>query len=86
MLKRAGISLIVALIAALWAFTGFFPVTGAFGQAVFLVASGVFVLSLLFSLFEEKASAGAGLTEAGAALSSTWSDRRGSCSGRNHGG
>ncbi|MGH7968058.1 MAG: hypothetical protein ACREIC_04955 [Limisphaerales bacterium] len=43
----------VALIAGFWGFSGFFPVTGILGRALFFAASGLLVLSLLFSLFEE---------------------------------
>jgi uncharacterized membrane protein YtjA (UPF0391 family) len=59
MLRRAGISLLVSILAALWGFSGVFPKTGSYGQALFLLASAFFLLSALFSLFEERAESGA---------------------------
>lgn len=53
MLRHAFISLVTALIAAVWGFSGIFPVTGQAGQILFFTATGFLVLSLLFSLFEE---------------------------------
>jgi uncharacterized membrane protein YtjA (UPF0391 family) len=53
MLKRAAISVGAALIAAIWGFSGYFPVTGIAGQALFFAAVGLLLLSLLFSLFED---------------------------------
>jgi uncharacterized membrane protein YtjA (UPF0391 family) len=52
MLKRAGISLVVTLVAAVWGFTGTLPFTAPFGRILFFIAAGFFLLSLLFSLFE----------------------------------
>jgi uncharacterized membrane protein YtjA (UPF0391 family) len=52
MLRRAGFSLVLALIAAVWGFTGILHVTAPFGRIVFFVAAGFCLLSLMFSLFE----------------------------------
>lgn len=52
MLKRAGVSLVVALIAAVWGFAGVLHVTAPFGRLLFFVAAAFCVLSLIFSLFE----------------------------------
>ncbi len=55
MLKRAGISLVIALVAALWGFSGIFRVTALFGRVLCFVAAGFCLLSLLLSLFEAAA-------------------------------
>ena len=54
MLKRAGISLIIALVAAVLGFGGLLDHTAVVAQAFAYVFSGFCLLSLLFSLFEEK--------------------------------
>jgi len=53
MLKRAAFSLAMAGVCGMWGFTGWFHATGGLGQFLFFAASGTFMLSLLFSLFEE---------------------------------
>lgn len=55
MLKRAVNCVIVALIAAIFGFTGILRSTAGIAQSVFFVCLGFCVLSLLFSLFEEPA-------------------------------
>ena len=52
MLRRAGFSLVLALVAAIWGFTGILRVTAPFGKILFFVAAAFCLLSLLFSLFE----------------------------------
>ncbi len=52
MLRRAGNSLVIALVAALFGFTGILHITAVFAQVVFFVFIAVTFLSLLFSLFE----------------------------------
>lgn len=61
MLKRAANCFIVALIAALFGFTGILHWTAMIAQSVFFICLGFIILSLLFSLFEESAN----LDEAG---------------------
>lgn len=56
MLKRAASCLVIALIAALFGFTGLLRWTAGIAQSVFFVFFGLCVLSLLFSLFEEPAN------------------------------
>ncbi len=53
MLKRAANCVVIALIAAIFGFTGILHWTAGIAQSVFFVCVGVCVLSLLFSLFEE---------------------------------
>jgi len=53
MLKRAVNWVIVALIAALFGFTGILRFTAPIAQSVFFVCMAFGILSLLFSLFEE---------------------------------
>ena len=52
MLKRAGISMLVALVAAFFGFTGLLQTTAVFAQDVFYILSAFALLSLMFSLFE----------------------------------
>ena len=56
MLRRAGLCMVVAIIAAIFGFTGILHWTAIIAQSVFYVCFGMCVLSLLFSLFEESAS------------------------------
>ncbi|HZR17041.1 MAG TPA: DUF1328 domain-containing protein [Verrucomicrobiae bacterium] len=56
MLKRAANCVVVALIAAIFGFTGVLHWTAPIAQSVFFVCIAVAVLSLLFSLFEEPAA------------------------------
>jgi uncharacterized membrane protein YtjA (UPF0391 family) len=53
MLKRAYSCVIVAIIAAIFGFTGLLQWTAIIAQSVFFVCFAVCLLSLLFSLFEE---------------------------------
>ena len=53
MLKRAGLSLVSALVAGAWGFSGNFHVTGPFARMLCAILVGFAVVSLLFSLFEE---------------------------------
>ena len=53
MLKRAGLSLLMALIAGAWGFSGNFHVTGPFARMLCPIFIGLAVVSVLFSLFEE---------------------------------
>jgi uncharacterized membrane protein YtjA (UPF0391 family) len=53
MLRRAGTCLVIALIAAIFGFTGILHWTAFIAQSVFFVCFGFCILSLLFSLFEE---------------------------------
>ncbi len=55
MLRRAGISLVLALVAALWGFSGVLRVTAPFGRIIFFIAAGFCLLSLLLSPFEAAA-------------------------------
>lgn len=55
MLRRAGISSVVALVGGFWGFSGVLEVTAAIGQTLFYIAVGFTFLSLLFSLFEAPA-------------------------------
>jgi uncharacterized membrane protein YtjA (UPF0391 family) len=59
MLKRAANCLVIAMIAAIFGFTGILQWTAVIAQSVCLVCLGVAVLSLLFSLFEEPSEASA---------------------------
>jgi len=52
MLKRAGNWVLVALIAALFGFTGILRWTAGIAQSVFFICIGFGVFSLLLSLFE----------------------------------
>lgn len=52
MLKRARVSLVVALVAAIWGFAGILRVTAPFGRILFFLAAAFCLLSLVFSLFE----------------------------------
>jgi len=54
MLKRARIFSVVALVAALFGFTGLLRNTDQFAQTVCLGCAALAFLSLLFSLFEEQ--------------------------------
>ena len=56
MLKRAVNCVIIALIAAIFGFTGILRFTAPIAQSVCFVCAGFAVLSLLFSLFEEPAA------------------------------
>lgn len=58
MLRRAAHCMVIALIAAIFGFTGILHWTAAIAQAVFFVCFGMSMLSLLFSLFEEPATPG----------------------------
>ena len=58
MLRRAAYCLVVALIAAIFGFTGILQWTAGIAQSVFFVCFALCVLSLLFSLFEEPAAPG----------------------------
>jgi uncharacterized membrane protein YtjA (UPF0391 family) len=53
MLRRAANFMVIALIAAMFGFTGLLYWTAFIAQSVFYVCVGVSILSLLFSLFEE---------------------------------
>jgi len=55
MLRRAGFSLVLTLIAAVWGFSGILHVTAPFGRMLFYLAAAFSLLSLLFSLFEAAA-------------------------------
>jgi uncharacterized membrane protein YtjA (UPF0391 family) len=55
MLKRAANCVVIALIAAIFGFTGILHWTAGIAQSVFYVCLAVCILSLLFSLFEEPA-------------------------------
>jgi len=52
MLKRAGVSFVVAIVAALWGFSGVLQVTAPFGRFLCFIAAGFGLLSLMLSLFE----------------------------------
>ncbi len=58
MLRRAAYCMVIALIAAMFGFTGLLHNTEGIAQSVFFVCFGMSVLSLLFSLFEEPARPG----------------------------
>lgn len=58
MLKRAASCLLVALVAALFGFTGLLRWTAMIAQSIFFIFFGLCVLSLLFSLFEAPATPG----------------------------
>ncbi|HLH53654.1 MAG TPA: DUF1328 domain-containing protein [Verrucomicrobiae bacterium] len=53
MLKRAALCVVIALVAAIFGFTGILRFTDGIAQSVCLVFLAISVLSLLFSLFEE---------------------------------
>lgn len=53
MLRRAARWMVIALIAAIFGFTGILHWTAMIAQSVFFVCFGMSLLSLLFSLFEE---------------------------------
>jgi uncharacterized membrane protein YtjA (UPF0391 family) len=53
MLKRAANCVVIAIIAAIFGFTGILHWTAVIAQSVCVVCLGFCVLSLLFSLFEE---------------------------------
>lgn len=53
MLKRAANSVVIALIAAIFGFTGLLQWTADLAQLVCLIFLAICGLSLLFSLFEE---------------------------------
>ncbi len=53
MLKRAGISLLIALVNGMFGFTGILKVTGGMARTLFFVLLGFALVSLLLSLFEE---------------------------------
>lgn len=53
MLRRAARCMVIALVAAIFGFTGILRWTAVIAQSVFFVCSAMCVLSLLFSLFEE---------------------------------
>ena len=50
--------MVIALIAAMFGFTGILKATAIIAQSVFFVCFGFCVLSLLFSLFEEPSAPG----------------------------
>ena len=52
MLRRAARCLVIALLAAIFGFTGILRTTAGIAQSVFFVCFGFCILSLLFSLFE----------------------------------
>jgi len=56
MLKRAANCFVIAVIAAIFGFTGILHWTAIIAQSVFFVCLGFIILSLLFSLFEEPAN------------------------------
>ena len=56
MLKRAGICVVVAFIAAIFGFTGILRWTDGLAQSICVLFAAVSFLSLLFSLFEEPAT------------------------------
>ncbi|HWX19710.1 MAG TPA: DUF1328 domain-containing protein [Candidatus Binatia bacterium] len=56
MLKRAGYSLVIALVFAMLGFTGMLQKTAPIAQTCCFVYVGFCILSLLFSLFEEGSS------------------------------
>jgi uncharacterized membrane protein YtjA (UPF0391 family) len=58
MLKRAGNWVLVALIAALFGFTGILRWTAGIAQSVFFVCIAFGLFSLLLSLFEEPSPRG----------------------------
>ncbi len=58
MLRRAGNWVLVALIAALFGFTGILHWTAGIAQSVFFVCIAFGLLSLLLSLFEEPSPRG----------------------------
>jgi len=53
MLKRAAHCVVIAVIAAIFGFTGILHWTAGIAQTVFFVFFAFCILSLLFSLFEE---------------------------------
>lgn len=53
MLKRAANCVVIAIIAAIFGFTGILHWTAVIAQSVCVVCAAVCLLSLLFSLFEE---------------------------------
>jgi uncharacterized membrane protein YtjA (UPF0391 family) len=53
MLRRAANYVVIALIAAIFGFTGLLHWTAGIARSVFFVFLGLSILSLLFSLFEE---------------------------------
>lgn len=53
MLRRTANCMVIALIAAIFGFTGILHWTAVIAQSVFFICLGVGILSLLFSLFEE---------------------------------
>ena len=55
MLKRAGVSFVIAVVAALWGFSGVLQVTAPLGRVLCFIAAGFGLLSLLLSLFERPA-------------------------------
>jgi uncharacterized membrane protein YtjA (UPF0391 family) len=59
MLKRAGNFVVIALIAAMFGFTGILRWTAVIAQSVFFVVGALCLLSLLLSLFEEPTTPGA---------------------------
>ena len=58
MLRRAGISMVIALIAAVLGFTGLLDKTAPVLRAVCFIFAGLSLLSLLFSLFEDNTEPG----------------------------
>ncbi len=58
MLKRAANWVLVALIAALFGFTGILRWTAGIAQSVFFICSAFGLFSLLLSLFEEPSPRG----------------------------
>jgi uncharacterized membrane protein YtjA (UPF0391 family) len=54
MLKRARLSALIAIVAALFGFTGIVENTAVIAQSVFYPVAAVTLLSLLLCLFEEK--------------------------------
>jgi uncharacterized membrane protein YtjA (UPF0391 family) len=53
MLKRAAVCVLIAVVAALFGFTGILQRTDGIAQLVCVLFAAVSILSLLFSLFEE---------------------------------
>jgi uncharacterized membrane protein YtjA (UPF0391 family) len=53
MLRRACISLLVAVINGMFGFTGILKVTGGMARTVFFISVGFAIVSLLLSLFDD---------------------------------
>jgi uncharacterized membrane protein YtjA (UPF0391 family) len=54
MLKRARTWLVIALVAAIFGFTGLLQNTAMIAQSLFYLCSAFSIISVLFSLFEEE--------------------------------